>query len=97
MHVDMLLLTGIVKAMKPDHPDFKNLNKALEKVKEVTDYVNDTIKSNEKLSEFMEMVNKGNFKHLMNAKADRKFIFMDTLTIIRPSTVKVRTWDRLGS
>jgi hypothetical protein len=70
----MLLLTGIVKETKPHHPDYENLKIALEKVKEVTDYVNDTIKSNEKLQLFMEMVNKGNFKHLMHEKDGRKFV-----------------------
>lgn len=58
----MLLLTGIVKATKPEHPDYQNLTLALSKVREATDHVNDSIKSNEKLSEFMEIVNKGNLK-----------------------------------
>jgi hypothetical protein len=58
----MLLLTGIVKATKPEHSDYQNLTNALTKIKAATDHVNDSIKSNEKLSQFMEIVNKGNLK-----------------------------------
>ena len=61
----MLLISSIVKVTKADHPDYQNLNTALGKIREVTDYVNDSIKSNEKMREFMEMVNKGNLKVIL--------------------------------
>lgn len=58
----MMLITTIAKSTKPEHPDHVKLTAAVEHIKTATDFVNDSIKSNEKLKEFMEILSKGKLK-----------------------------------
>ena len=48
--------------MNSDHPDYINLHKASDTIHEITNYVNQSMKSNDKLKEFLELVEKGNYK-----------------------------------
>ena len=57
-----LLITNILKSMNSDHPDYINLHKASDTIHEITNYVNQSMKSNDKLKEFLELVEKGNYK-----------------------------------
>jgi hypothetical protein len=43
----MLLLKELIKHTAADHPDYLNLKTALEKVGEITDIVNDSMKQND--------------------------------------------------
>lgn len=48
-----LLLSGsISKKIPSKHPDFKNMNAAVDKLKQVCDFVNDSITSDKKMKEF---------------------------------------------
>jgi hypothetical protein len=58
----MLLLDMILKKMSDEHPDKKDLEEALIAMRGTVNFVNDSIKSNEKMVEFTNLVNKGKLK-----------------------------------
>jgi hypothetical protein len=51
-----MLLTGILKDTPNTHPDFPSLTSAVKLVKEITDFVNDSIKSNQKVLQFTQLL-----------------------------------------
>jgi len=51
-----MLLSGILKDTSHTHPDYQNLTQAVKIVKEVTDFVNDSIKSNQKVLQFTQLL-----------------------------------------
>ena len=87
----MLLLNEMTKVTPTDHPDFISLHTALDNIKEVTDYVNASLKNNAKLQEFNDLIEKGHLKLLTQERPDRKFVSMESLTV-RMKDAKTKKW-----
>jgi hypothetical protein len=88
----MLLLTEMTKVTPTEHPDFVNLHTALDNIREVTDYVNASLKNNDKLKEFTELIEQGNLRLLVQERPERKFISMESLTILKVKDPKNKKW-----